>query len=79
MMDQLMCELNKEYRRERLREAEKERMLKQFHQGASFDLPQKILIYLRELLTNRARMNRQRPGQASRFTFHILRFISNKH
>ena len=84
-MDQLIYELNKEYRLERLREAEKERMLNQFHRGAGFNLPHKILAYLTGLLTKRAKMNLQYPNQAintkatSRFTFYILRSILNKH
>jgi hypothetical protein len=50
-MDPLVIELNKEYRQERLREAEKERMLKQFQPGAGLALPQKLVIFLRGFLT----------------------------
>ena len=77
-MDPLVIELNKEYRQERLREAEKERMLNQFRRGAGFDLPHKVLTCLREFLTRRAKMNLQHPNQtiktkpASRSTLYVL-------
>jgi hypothetical protein len=52
MMDHLFYELSKEYRQERLREAEKERMLRQFQKAAPNHLREKLLVNLGDILVN---------------------------